>query len=68
MPEQKCMHDLAHIRIWELIQKAADVAKEATKVPTLDGPTREELRMKVKEHLAVAAEWIVAMDSIDRGY
>jgi hypothetical protein len=68
MRNENSVHDLAHVRIHEIIQKAADVAKQAIAVPTLKGPSREKLRMKVKEHLGTAIEWIVAMDNIDRGY
>ncbi len=64
----KCIHDLAHERIAELLQKALAEAKKAAKVPTLTSVTRERRRMKIKEHLAVCAEWIAACDSMDRGY
>jgi hypothetical protein len=36
-------------------------------IPTLK-VSREQLRRQVKEHMGAAIEWIVAMDSIDRGY
>lgn len=63
----KSVHDLAHQRIHEILQKACAVAERAKATPTLK-VSREQLRRQVKEHLGAAIEWIVAMDNIDRGY
>ena len=63
----KGIHDLAHQRIYELLQKACAIAERAMAVPTLK-VSREQLRRQVKEHMGAAIEWITAMDSIDRGY
>jgi hypothetical protein len=62
------VQDLAHQRIVELIEKALAEAVEAAKEPTLKSIPRERRRRKIREHLAVCAEWIQAMDNIDRGY
>jgi hypothetical protein len=67
MPETKSVHDLSHQRIYEILKKATEVAKEAAGPPQMKR-SREYLRRKVKEHLGAAIEWIVAMDNIDRGY
>jgi hypothetical protein len=67
MAQNKSMHDLGHKRIYELLQKATKVAERAMAVPTLK-VGRKQLRRQVKEHIGAAIEWIVAMDSIDRGY
>ena len=65
---KRYMQELAHERIYQLLWKACLAAERAVVQPELEGPSRKELRMKVKEHLGVAIEWIVAMDNLDRGY
>ncbi len=67
MAQNKSMHDLGHKRIYELLLKATKQAERAMEAPTLK-VSREQIRRQIKGHIGAAIEWIVAMDSLDRGY
>ena len=68
MRESKSMQDLAHEFIYKQLKKATALAKMAAQPASLDGPSRQELRGKISIRLGGVAEWIEAMDNLDRGY